>query len=72
MPAVARTTSNKPGPKPNDDEPRKELVALKCRASWKAWVIRFSKHRRSTPSGLIDFALMRLAQEDGFEPPPER
>jgi hypothetical protein len=62
----------KPGPKPNPEGPRKSLIAVKCRAEYKAWVVRLAKQRRITPSQLVDIALTRMAEQDGDVPPPER
>jgi hypothetical protein len=67
--AVAK---KKTGPKPKVEGVREVLIGVKCRRSYKEWVERFARKRRTTPSQLIDVALMDLARADGFEPPPER
>lgn len=67
--AVAK---KKTGPKPKPEGPRDALIAVKCWAAYKEWVERFAKKRRTTPSQLIDIALLSLAEADGFESPPER
>lgn len=51
---------------------RDGLIAVKCWRIYKDWVERFAKRRRTTPSQLIDIALLNLAEADGFEPPPDR
>jgi hypothetical protein len=65
-------TRKKPGPKPNPEGPREDLIAIKCRSEYKTWVKSMAKKRRVTPSQLVDIALARMAEQDGDEPPPER
>lgn len=67
--AVAK---KKTGPKPTVEGPREALIALKCRQAYKDWVAAFAKSRRTTPSQLLDQALVLLAERDGYEAPPER
>jgi hypothetical protein len=62
----------KTGPKPTPNGPRTALIAMKCRQPYKDWVLRYAKHRRTTPSQLIDLALVDMARADEFELPPER
>jgi hypothetical protein len=66
------TVAKKTGPKPSSEGPRTDLIAFKCRAAYKAWVVKLAKKHRTTPSDLIDRALVRFAAEDGFEEAPER
>jgi hypothetical protein len=68
--AVAK--KKKPGPKPSKEGPRESLIALKCRDEYKVWVSDFSRKLRTTPSQLIDQALVAFAESKGFKPPPER
>lgn len=67
--AVAK---KKPGPKPSAEGLRDQLIAMKCRPAYKQWVEEFARERRTTPSQLIDVALLMLSKADGFAPPPER
>lgn len=62
----------KPGPKPTEEGPKGALIALKCRQSYKDWVNEYARSRRTTPSQLIDQALVKMAEADGFKQPPER
>lgn len=50
----------------------KPLIALKCRQAYKDWVADFAKLKRTTPSQLIDQALVAFAETEGHVPPPER
>ena len=47
---VTAVAKKKTGPKPTEEGPREELIALKCRKAYKDWVGRFAKFRRTTPS----------------------
>jgi hypothetical protein len=63
----------KPGPKPAPPgEQRDELVAVRCRAEWKAWLQAFAESERSIPTTLIDQGLADLAVKRGFRKPPKR
>lgn len=55
-----------------DEEPREELIAVRCTASYKRWVVAFAKKLRTNPTLLVDQALFQLAKQHGFEEPPER
>jgi hypothetical protein len=55
-----------------EDEVPSALVAMKCRQEYKDWVIRYAREKRTTPSQLIDGALVSIARIDGFELPPDR
>lgn len=57
---------------PPADEQRDELIAVRCKRTYKNWLLRFAKSERSTPSQLVDQGLMQLARLRGFELPPER
>ena len=49
-----------------------ELIAVRCKPSYKRWLLRFAKDERTTPSQLVDQGLMQLAKIKGYELPPER
>ncbi|WP_422928618.1 hypothetical protein [Singulisphaera sp. PoT] len=70
MEAVA--VAKKTGPKPTPEGPREALIALKCRQAYKDWVVQYARDKRTTPSQLIDQALVFMAQSEGREAPPER
>lgn len=72
MSSAATVEKKKTGPKPTKRGPRADLVAIRCFADWKIWVAEFARHKRITPSYLIDQALARMAEADGFPLPPER
>ena len=57
MEAVLEMAKKKTGPKPKP-ESRDSLIAMKCRASYKEWVVRIATAERSTPSDLLDRAQM--------------
>lgn len=61
----------KRGRKPSP-EGRRVTFTFKCRPEFKDWVGRYAKTKRIPPSFLIDQALTRIAELDGFEAPPER
>jgi hypothetical protein len=54
------------------DEVPSALIALKCRQEFKDWVSEFARKLRTTPSQLVDRALTKLAEVEGFKEPPER
>lgn len=70
--AKAKPKASKTGPKPNPEGAREDLIAIKCRAPYKAWVVKLGKSHRMTVTQIIDLALVQLAQQEGFEAPPER
>jgi hypothetical protein len=54
-----------------DEVPDATLV-IKCRHPYKEWVVALARKHRTTPSQIIDRALVAFAEADGFDPPPER
>ena len=64
--------AKKPTKKQPSEEPRDSLLAVRCKASWKAWVESFAERERVTPTQLVDQGLAELARSRGFEPPPVR
>jgi hypothetical protein len=50
----------------------KPVIVLKCRKAYKQWLGEFADDERDTPAGLMDKALVLLAEKLGFEPPPHR
>jgi hypothetical protein len=57
---------------PRREGPRDALIALKCRQAYKDWVVSLARKHRTTPSQIIDNALVKFAEADGFPAPPER
>lgn len=45
---------------------------MKCRKAYKAWVEALAQKHRTTPSQIIDMALVKFAEATGFDPPPDR
>jgi hypothetical protein len=72
VPTEAPPVAKKKVSKPAGEEQREDLIALRCRSEYKAWVVRFAKREYSNPTLLIERALAELAKVAGFEPPPER
>ena len=54
------------------NEPLRITFSFKCRTEYRGWISRYARFKRLPPSILIDQALTRMAEGDGFEPPPER
>lgn len=69
---IVGAVAKKTGPKPKHDGPRDALIALKCRKAYKEWLESLARKHRTTPSQIIDMALVKFAEFDGFDPPPER
>ena len=59
---------------PSRDRPRRPVIlTMRGTEAWKAWIDRLARHCRLTTSTVIDQALVRYAEEVGFEePPPQR
>jgi hypothetical protein len=72
MRAGSAVAKKKTGPKPTPLGPREDLIAIKCRKAYKEWVVEYARSKRTTPSQLIDQALVKSAEADGFKLPPER
>lgn len=63
----------KPGPKPNPEGFRDQLIALKCSRSYKQWAERGADYLRTDVSKLVDAALVHYLESLGFpEKPPRR
>jgi hypothetical protein len=70
---MAKKRSSKPGARSaSQGEQREEIVAVRCKATWKDWLQRFADRERTTPTALIDKGLAELAQRLKFEEPPKR
>jgi hypothetical protein len=52
--------------------PRNALVALKCRQEYKDWITEVARQFRTTPTQIIDQALVTFAEVKGLKSPPER
>jgi hypothetical protein len=64
--------AKKTGPKPSQEGPRDTLIARKCRKAYKEWVESLARKHRTTPSQIIDIALVNFAESTGFPAPPDR
>lgn len=62
----------KTGPPPKPEGRRDAIITMKCWRAYKLWVEEFARSKRTTPSQLIDMALIRMAEADGFKAAPER
>ncbi len=57
---------------PKGSGQRDALVAMRCKADFKAWLERFAESERTTPSQLIELGLVQMAKLKSFEEPPRR
>ena len=57
---------------PAKEDRRAMVLGMRGKPEWDQWLTRFAKHLRATRVGVIDRALMELAQKVDFELPPER
>jgi hypothetical protein len=48
------------------------ILTIRGRPTWKKWLDDFAAKMRTKPTALIDLALAKLAQEEGFREPPPR
>jgi hypothetical protein len=48
------------------------VLTIRGRPTWKQWLDDFAAKMRTKPTALIDLALAKLAQEEGFREPPPR
>jgi hypothetical protein len=71
MATMARKKAKDSAPAPADEQ-REELIAVRCKASYKKWLVGFAKEERTTPSHLVDQGLMQLAKLRGYPLPPDR
>jgi hypothetical protein len=57
--------AEKKGTQPN-------AITIRGSAEWKDWLEQFATKLRSKPTSVIDRALAKLAEQEGFAEPPER
>jgi hypothetical protein len=57
--------SVKKGTQPN-------AITIRGSQEWKDWLERFALKLRSKPTSVIDRALAKLAEQEGFAEPPQR
>jgi hypothetical protein len=69
---AAGIMAKKTGPKPSEEGPRDALFAMKCRKAYKVWLSEVARAERSTPSDLVDRALVEYAKAKGHKLPPLR
>jgi hypothetical protein len=72
MPAEATMARPKKATKPKKPSPIRTF-GFKGTVDWGEWLGRFAEHQRTSLAGVIDRALAKLAEAEGFdEPPPPR
>lgn len=66
--AVGRKKTRSPDPN------RKPVaITIKGDPAWREWVEELAKHCRMSVSGVVDYALVQVAKQQGFaKKPPER
>ncbi len=67
---VAKKRAAKPGPKVVPTQPN--AITIRGSADWKSWLEDFAGRMRTRPTAIIDLALAKLAQQEGFREPPPR
>jgi hypothetical protein len=67
---VARKQAVKPAPKVVASQPN--AITIRGSADWKSWLEDFAGRMRTKPTAVIDLALAKLAQQEGFREPPQR
>jgi hypothetical protein len=76
--AVAKKTIAKPkaklapGPARRPVPSQPNVITIRGSADWKRWLEAFAAKMRSKPTAVIDLALAKLAQQEGFSEPPPR
>lgn len=69
-PKASSRKASEPLPLPAGTQPN--AITIRGSARWKDWLDRFARRLRSKPTLIIDQALTRFAEHEGFERPPER
>ena len=67
---VAKKPAVKPAPKIVASQPN--AITIRGSAEWKSWLEAFASRMRTKPTAVIDLALAKLAQQEGFREPPVR
>ena len=47
-------------------------ITIRGSQEWKEWLEQFALKLRSKPTSVIDLALAKLAEQEGFREPPQR
>ncbi len=68
----APRVKGRPGPKPNPDAVRVQIMQLRGKKAWGEWLDRYAAFRGVDKTELVEKALAASAMACGFEPPPER
>jgi hypothetical protein len=68
---VGAGKSSKPASKSTGGA-RVTILSLKGTSEWSEWLGELATRFRTTKAGIIDRALMELAERDGFKSPPGR
>lgn len=67
---VAKKQAAGPAPKIVPSQPN--AITIRGSADWKSWLEDFAGRMRTKPTAVIDLALAKLAQQEGFREPPPR
>jgi hypothetical protein len=67
---VAKKQAVKPAPKIVASQPN--AITIRGSSDWKSWLEDFASRMRTKPTAVIDLALAKLAQQEGFREPPPR
>jgi hypothetical protein len=62
---ITKNDPAKKGTQPN-------AITIRGSEEWKDWLDQFAAKMRSKPTAVIDLALAKLAQQEGFREPPPR
>lgn len=66
------TMARKKSKSREEDEPRRNIIAIRGTEEWRAWLKEYAAFRRVPVNVLIDIVLAENAKRDGFRSPPER
>src|SRR4051794_35481621 len=69
-PAKPKASAAKRAPARKGTQPN--AITIRGSEEWKGWLDRFAAKLRSKPTAVIDLALAKLAQQEGFPEPPPR
>ena len=72
---VAKKQAAKPAQKPAASKivpTQPNAITIRGSADWKSWLEDFAGRMRTKPTAIIDLALAKLAQQEGFREPPPR
>ena len=71
-PIIKPKAKRAPGPARRPVPSQPNAITIRGSADWKRWLEAFAAKMRSKPTAVIDLALAKLAQQEGFSEPPPR